>query len=84
MPQRVEFSLFPTEAIKGARLRVKLGTEVLKDYGPVALAPMTTLKVGVPVADLEAAKEQDRNHRDRREWPGAIALVGRGSDRWQP
>jgi tetratricopeptide (TPR) repeat protein len=55
-PQHVEFSLFPTEAIPGARLRAKLGTQILKDYGPVALEPMTTLKVGVPVEDLEAAK----------------------------
>ena len=58
MPQHVEFSLFPTEAIPGVRLRVKLGTQILKDYGPVALEPMTTLKVGVPVADLEAAKSK--------------------------
>jgi tetratricopeptide (TPR) repeat protein len=58
MPQHVEFSLFPTEAIAGVRLRVKLGTQLLKDYGPVALEPMTTLKVGLPVADVEAAKSQ--------------------------
>jgi tetratricopeptide (TPR) repeat protein len=56
IPQHVEFSLFPTEAIQGVRVRVNLGTEVLKDYGPVALEPMTTLKVDLPVADLEAAK----------------------------
>jgi tetratricopeptide (TPR) repeat protein len=58
MPQHVEFSFFPTDAIPGVRLRVKLGTQLLKDYGPVALEPMTTLKVGVPVTDLEAAKSQ--------------------------
>ena len=58
MPQHVEVSLFPTEAIPGVRVRVKLGTQVLKDYGPVALAPMTAVKVGVPVADLEAAKSK--------------------------
>jgi tetratricopeptide (TPR) repeat protein len=58
MPQHVELSLFPTEAIPGVRLRVKQGTQILKDYGPVALEPMTTLKVGVLVADLEAAKSK--------------------------
>ncbi len=58
MPQHMELSLFPTEAIPGVRLRVKLGAQILQDYGPVALEPMTTLKVGVPVADLEAAKSK--------------------------
>jgi Tfp pilus assembly protein PilF len=58
VPQHVEFSLFPTEAIAGVRVRVKLGAEVLKDYGPVGLVPMTTVKVGVPVADLPAAKSK--------------------------
>ena len=80
----MEFSLFPTEAIPGVRLRVKLGTQVLKDYGPVAFAPMTAMKVSVPVEDLEAAKSKIEITVTGREWPGAIALVGRGSDRWQP
>ena len=57
-PQHVEFSFFPTEVILGARLQVKLGAQVLKDYGPVALAPMTTVKVSVPVEDLEAARSK--------------------------
>jgi tetratricopeptide (TPR) repeat protein len=58
MPQHVEFSLFPTEAIPGVRLRAKLGAQVLKDQGPVALEPMATLKVDVPVPDLEAARSK--------------------------
>jgi len=58
MPQHVEFALFPTEAIPGVHVLVKLGTQILKDYGPVALEPMTTVKDGVPVADLEAAKSK--------------------------
>jgi tetratricopeptide (TPR) repeat protein len=55
MPQHVEFSIFPTEAMPGVRLRAKLGSQTLKEYGPVALVPMTTLKLGVPVTDLQAA-----------------------------
>jgi tetratricopeptide (TPR) repeat protein len=56
IPQRVEFSLFPTMPIHDAKVRVKLGTQVLKDLGPVSFAPMTPVKVGVPVEDLEAAR----------------------------
>jgi len=56
IPQHVEFSLFPTVPIKDGEVRVKLGTQVLKDFGPVSFEPMTAMKVGVPVADLEAAK----------------------------
>jgi len=54
--QHVEFTLFPTEAISGVHLLVKLGTKVLSDSGPLALAPMTPVTVKVPVADLSAAK----------------------------
>ncbi|MGO8791352.1 MAG: DUF5107 domain-containing protein [Terriglobia bacterium] len=57
-PHRVEFSLFPTEAIEAVRLSVKLGDQVLKDYGPMTLKPMTTLKVTAPVQDLEAARNK--------------------------
>ncbi|MGO8819006.1 MAG: DUF5107 domain-containing protein [Terriglobia bacterium] len=57
-PQHVEFSFFPTEVILGAHLQVKLGAQVLKDYGPVAFAPMMTVKLSVPVEDLEAARSK--------------------------
>jgi tetratricopeptide (TPR) repeat protein len=56
IPQHMEFSLFPTVPIQDAKVRVKLGTQVLKDLGPVSFAPMTRVKVGVPVADLGAAQ----------------------------
>src|SRR6202034_2049684 len=49
-PQHAEISLFPTEAIRDVRLRVKLGTQTLKDYGPSALVPMTALKVSLPLS----------------------------------
>ncbi len=55
-PQHAEFSLFPTMAIKGAKVRVQLGGQTLKDFGPVSFEPMTAIKVGVPVTDLDAAK----------------------------
>jgi tetratricopeptide (TPR) repeat protein len=57
-PQHVEFFLSPTAPIHGAMVRVKLGTQVLKDFGPLSFEPLTTIKVGVPVADLNAAKSK--------------------------
>ena len=56
IPQHVEFSLFPTVPLQDAKVHVRLGAQVLKDLGPVSLAPMTPVKVGVPVADLGAAQ----------------------------
>jgi tetratricopeptide (TPR) repeat protein len=54
--QHVEVTVYPTQAIPDVRVNVKLGTETLKDFGPVALEPMTAMKLDVPVADLEAAR----------------------------
>ena len=56
VPQHAEFSLSPTAPINGAKVQVKLGTQVLKDFGPVSLEPLSTIKVGVPLADLNVAK----------------------------
>ena len=57
-PSQVEVSLFPTEAIADAHVRVTLGSQTLKDHGPVTFKPMTIFKLRVPVADLGAAKKQ--------------------------
>jgi len=57
-PQHVEFSFFPTEVILGAHLQVKMGAQILKEYGPVAFAPMTPVKLSAPVEDLEAARSK--------------------------
>ncbi len=57
-PQHAEFSIFANEAIRGVHVVVKLETQVLKDLGPIALEPMTPLKVVVPLADWEAAKKR--------------------------
>jgi tetratricopeptide (TPR) repeat protein len=57
IPQQVEFSLFPTVPIHDAKVRVKLGTQVLKDLGPVSFAPMTPVKVGVPVEAVAAFRK---------------------------
>ncbi len=57
-PAHVEIALFPTEAIPDVRLYVKLATQVLSDFGPLALDPMKPSKVSAPVEDLEAAKHK--------------------------
>jgi len=54
--QHVAFTLFPTEAISGVHLVVKLGTKVLNDSVLLALAPMTPVTVKVPVENLDAAR----------------------------
>ena len=54
--QHVEFVLFPTVEIKGARVRVKLASQVLREFPPAVFKPMTTVRIGVAVRDLEAAK----------------------------
>jgi tetratricopeptide (TPR) repeat protein len=54
--QHVEFSLFPTEAMQGVHSLVKLDGKTLKDDGPLVLDPMKSLRLEVPVDDLEAAR----------------------------
>lgn len=54
--QHVELSVCPTVEINGAKVRVKLGTQLLREFGPLAFKPPVVLKFGVPVEDLEAAK----------------------------
>lgn len=58
VPHSAEVVLFSTQANPGVRVRATLGGQVLKEFGPVALEPMQTLKVHVPVADVAAAKRQ--------------------------
>lgn len=57
-PAHVEITLFPTEAIADVCLRVKLRTQVLSDFGPLALDPMKPSKLSAAVEDLEAAKHK--------------------------
>jgi tetratricopeptide (TPR) repeat protein len=52
----VEFVLFPSVGVKDAKVKVKLGAQLLRSLGPVSLEPMKVVHVGVPVEDLAAAK----------------------------
>ena len=55
---QVEIVLCPTVALDQVRLRVKLGSEVLREVTGVALKPLDPAKFDVPVKDLETAKSR--------------------------
>jgi tetratricopeptide (TPR) repeat protein len=53
---RVEIGISPVTAIATPEVRVFLGSNVLRNESPRSLVPLTALKFGVPVDDLEAAR----------------------------
>ena len=53
-----EIAVNPTVAMRGAKVVVKLGSQPLKDFGPVTFEPLVTQKFSVPVDDLETAKKE--------------------------
>jgi len=56
--QHAEVVLFPTVGIKEAKVRVMLGSQLLREFGPLSFEPMTAVHLGVPVEDLAAAKSK--------------------------
>jgi tetratricopeptide (TPR) repeat protein len=54
----VELAVSPAEAIRNAKIEVRLGRNALKDFGPVSFEPLVTKKFAIPVQDIEAAKKQ--------------------------
>jgi tetratricopeptide (TPR) repeat protein len=54
---QVELLLSPVVAIPSARIRLSLGSQLLREFRSLALAPLRTLKLFTAVEDLEAAKK---------------------------
>lgn len=55
---RVTLALFPTLAMTGVKVRVTLGARVLRELGPLTFEPMKTVRVEVPVENLQEAKSK--------------------------
>lgn len=81
-PPHAEFFIYPTEAIPGARVRVSLGSQTLKDGGPTAFMPMKTVKLEVPIAEWDAARKNievtitDANGQVLLHWSAADPIDG--------
>jgi len=54
--QHADVLVAPTEEIQVARVRVKLGPQVLKEFGPVGLKPLEPARFSVAIDDLAAAR----------------------------
>lgn len=48
----------PVVAIPGAKVRVKLGSRTLRDFGPASLQPLSTRRFSLLVDDVEEAKRK--------------------------
>ena len=54
----VDLAVDPVVALHGAKVVVKLGPEVLKEFAPVSFEPLATRKFTIPVQDVVAARKQ--------------------------
>ncbi len=54
----IELAVSPGVALRGARIEVKLGSKMLKDFSAVSFEPLATRKFTIPVQDVAAAKKQ--------------------------
>lgn len=55
---QVELAVYPTAAIRGAKVRVKLGSQLIRHFGPIAFKASTPQKFMVPVEDLQTAQHE--------------------------
>jgi tetratricopeptide (TPR) repeat protein len=55
---RVEILVSPTEEVRGAKVRVKQGPQLLREFDAAVFKPLASEKFAVPVEDLESAKSK--------------------------
>jgi tetratricopeptide (TPR) repeat protein len=54
--QRVEIAIYPTVAMRGAKIQVGIGSHPVHEFSPITFRPSALQKFDVPVTDLEAAR----------------------------